>query len=593
MNHVAEQGRLFASRASETLVTVRMRVAQAGERIPLLLVASIALTVVVVLLLVVAQISFQVQDALGNKTYSLVNFRVLYTDSFAARALTNTAIFAAVSMFVTFGFAIPIAWLAERTTLPGRDLVFPLLTITLLLPSFFTGMGWVFLFHERIGIVNKFLVDLLPIERSPLNIVSLVGMGWVEGIALVPVGFIMLAASFRAMDPALEESARVHGVSFLSRMRRITLPLMTPGILAAAIYVLAITMAAFDIPAVIGMSNRIYTFSTFVWTSANSTTGSRPEYGVIGASSAVMLVIGLVLTWRYMVVLGQSHRYAVVRGKDYRACLVDLGWWAIPAWALIGAVIAMTTVLPLLALVWVSFTPYMQVPSAAAFQTLTLDNFRNVPWGIFMTGLRNSAILFFSVPTICVILGLAISWVVVRSKWRIGRLFDVVAFLPHVIPHLIFAVGAYLLVIFWLPPRFGLFERSIGIIILVYVVTRISFITRMFNSGLVQIHEELDEAGYVAGLGPMGVIRKVLVPLLSATILYSWLWSALLTLRELTMAAFLSSRDNQTLPVVVFGLWQDGRFHQAAAAFLAFIAVLAPLILLYFVIGRGHIRAPE
>ena len=593
VNHVAEEGHLFASRASQTRVTVRTRIAQLGERIPLLLLASIALTAVVVLLLVVAQISFQVQDSLGNKTYSLANFRVLYTDSFAARALTNTAVFAAVSMLVTFGFAIPIAWLAERTTLPGRGLIFPLLTITLLLPGFFTGMGWIFLLHERIGIINRLLVDFLSLERSPINIVSVVGMGWVEGIALVPVGFIMIAASFRAMDPVLEESARVHGVSFLSRMRRITLPLMTPSILAAAIYVLGITMAAFDIPAVIGLNNRIYTFSTFVWTSANSTTGAPSEYGVIGASSAVMLVIGLFLTWRYMVVLGQSHRYAVVRGKDYQATLIDLGWWAILAWVLIGSVIAMTTVLPLLALAWVSFIPYMQVPSAAAFQTLTLDNFRAVPWGTFMTGLRNSAILFFSVPTISIILGLAISWIVVRSRWRVGRAFDVVAFLPHVIPHLIFAVGAYLLVIFWLPPRWGLFERSIGIIMIVYIVTRISFVTRMFNSGLVQIHEELDEAGYVAGLGPAGVIRKILAPLLSATILYTWLWSALLTLRELTVAAFLSSRDNQTLPVVVFGLWRDGRFQQAAAAFLAFIAVLTPLILLYFVIGRGHIRPPD
>jgi ABC-type Fe3+ transport system permease subunit len=59
------------------------------------------------------------------------------------------------------------------------------------------------------------------------------------------------------------------------------------------------------------------------------------------------------------------------------------------------------------------------------------------------------------------------------------------------------------------------------------------------------------------------------------------------------MAAFLSSRDNQTLPVVIFGLWQDGRFHQAATVFLAFVAVLTPLILLYFMIGRRHIRAPE
>ena len=82
------------------------------------------------------------------------------------------------------------------------------------------------------------------------------------------------------------------------------------------------------------------------------------------------------------------------------------------------------------------------------------------------------------------------------------------------IPNLIFAVGAFLLAIVWFPAQWGLFERGIGIIILVYVVTRISFATRMLNSGLVQIHEELDEAGYVAGLGTAwAFMRKILIPL--------------------------------------------------------------------------------
>ncbi|MCY4439312.1 MAG: ABC transporter permease subunit, partial [Deltaproteobacteria bacterium] len=243
----------------------------------------------------------------------------------------------------------------------------------------------------------------------------------------------------------------------------------------------------------------------------------------------------------------------------------------------------------LLALTWVSLIPFLQVPSAAAFGTVSLDNFRAVPWANLMTGLRNSVILLLAVPTLSLVAGMAISWLVIRSNWRMARTLDVLAFLPHVIPNLIFAVGAFLLAIVWFPAHWGLFERGIGIIILVYVVTRISFATRMLNSGLVQIHEELDEAGYVAGLGPMGVIRKILVPLLSPTLLYSWLWMALLAFRELTMAAFLASRDNLTLPVIIWSMWTAGRLNQAAAVALVFVGLMTPLIVLYYVFGRRHI----
>ena len=331
MYHAEERGgEGMGGNAGEALAASRSRLVQAAERVPLPLIAFVTLGLVVVFLVVIVQVSFQVEDDAGT-VYGVENFRQLYTDPFTAKAFLNTAVFAGVALLVAFAFAIPIAWLAERTTLPGRGLVFPLLTVTLLVPSFFTAMGWVILFHPRIGIANKALVQLLPIEQSPFNVISLVGMGWVEGIALVPLAFIMIAASFRAMDPALEESARVHGISFFTRLRRITLPLLTPGILGAVLYVAAITIAAFDIPAVIGLSNRIHTFSTFVYTTALPIE-EVPNYGLIGASSAVMLLIGLLLTWRYMIVIGESHRYAVVRGKDYRANL-RWTWVAGPCWA--------------------------------------------------------------------------------------------------------------------------------------------------------------------------------------------------------------------------------------------------------------------
>ena len=81
-------------------------------------------------------------------------------------------------------------------------------------------------------------------------------MGWVQGLNLAPIGFIMTASVLRAVDPTLEESAHISGAPLSAIMRRITLPLAWPGILAAGIYVFTIGFAAFDVPAIIGWSNR-------------------------------------------------------------------------------------------------------------------------------------------------------------------------------------------------------------------------------------------------------------------------------------------------------------------------------------------------
>ena len=100
--------------------------------------------------------------------------------------------------------------------MPGKNLIYALVTIGALVPTFFTSMGWVFLLHPRIGIINKYLIELFGLEQAPFNIASLVGMGWVEGLGLSSIAFIMIVATYRSMDPALEEAARVHGLGNLA-----------------------------------------------------------------------------------------------------------------------------------------------------------------------------------------------------------------------------------------------------------------------------------------------------------------------------------------------------------------------------------------
>ena len=548
-------------------------------KVALLAIAGVPLLVVLVVLSVVLMIAFQNSS---HSTWTLQNFTELYTNAFAYKALLNTAGFAVISVLVSCFFAVPIAWALERTDLPGRNLVYTLMTVGVIIPAFFMAMGWLVLLHERMGIVNVWLKQWLPFHYSPLDIGGVWGMGWVSGLSLAPLAFIMIAASFRAMDPSLEEAAQIHGMNVFSRIRRITGPLAWPSVLGTGVYIFVIGLSSFDIPAVMGLGSRTFTFSTFVYSLALPT-NDLPNYGIVGASSALMLIIGLGVSFYYVRVIRRSHRFAVVTGRNYRPSLAALnrpqaaGWWCF-----IALLLGLKLVVPFLALVWISLTPFLQQPSQAALGFVSLNNFSNIPWEALLSSLKTTAILALTVPTVTCILGLAISWVVVRSGLKIASAVDIIAFLPHAVPSLIFAVGVLFISFFWLPEPINPYG-TVQILIITFVIIRLSFATRMYNSAFLQIHRELDEAGYVSGLGDLRVLWRILLPLLRPAIVISWLWMAILASRELTVAVILTtSTKNVTTPVFIWGLWQNGKLNESAAIALVFLAMLAPLIVAFF-----------
>jgi iron(III) transport system permease protein len=512
--------------------------------------------------------------------YSFTHYAAVFRDPFVYRVLANTLGMALVTLVVALGFGVPAAWLVERTDLPGKPAVLTLMTIGLLMPGFATAMGWLFLMHPRIGLLNAVAVQVLGFASPPFNIATVFGMGWVQGLNLAPLGFIMTAAVFRSIDPSFEESAQMSGAAFGKVMRRVTLPLAWPGILAAAIYIFTIGFAAFDVPAIIGWSNRIFTFSTYLVNELAPADG-LPEYGPAAALSSVMIVLAGLLSWWYARLQNQSHRYQVVTGKGYRPRIVALGRGAVWAWAFLGSYFVLSALLPALILVWTALLPYFQLPSRAAAAALSLANFGKVPWDIAFEGMRNTGILMVATPTLTLALAVAFSWVVVRSRLPGRSVFDFVAFLPHAIPSIIFGVGVLLFTLYAVQHVVQIYG-TLWILLIVYVIARLSYATRMTNGTLIQIHRELDEAATMSGVAGATILRRILVPLLAPTLIYAWLWTALITFRELTLAVLLTTRDNLTLPVVVWSIWQNGDFGKAAAISLVLIAMMTPLIALYW-----------
>ena len=180
--------------------------------------------------------------------------------------MTTTLIFAAITIAVSVPLGFIFAWFIERTDIPYKTVAMSLLSIGILFPTFLKAMGWVFLLHPRIGVINIFLMQLFGLSRPPLNIATVVGIGFVQGMTLTPLAYVMISAALRSMNPALVEAAGVHGVNQWRTLLRIELPLIWPALFSAIIWILTVAIAAFDVPGVIGMANNIFTFSLLLHT---------------------------------------------------------------------------------------------------------------------------------------------------------------------------------------------------------------------------------------------------------------------------------------------------------------------------------------
>ncbi len=543
------------------------------------------MALVAMFILVIIWVSVQ-SGTLGtaHSAYTLENYRDVLGDSAIYGVVWNTLWFALSTVFFALIIGLPIAWLTERTTIPWKPAIYVIMTLGLLIPGIFVAMGWTFIAHPRIGFINRWLVDLLELDNGPVNIATPLGMGFVQGLNLAPLAFILTTQMFRAMNPMLEEAARTAGMSAAATLRRVTIPLAGPAILAAVIYIFIVGIATFDVPAVIGLGNRVYLFSTYLFT-ITFPEDMEPRYGITGAVGVLMIVLALGLTAWYGRVLQRGNRYQVITGKGYRPKMLDLGRWNWAAWAMIGGYAVLSKVVPIGLVGFISFAPYVAPPSLEMWEQLSLQNFYNVNWELVWRGMKHTLILMFVVPILVLVCAFAISWLVVRTRSRGRYALEFGAFLPHTVPELLFAIGALLVALFVLRDYVPLYG-SVWLIALVYLVTRLPFATRALNGALLQIHKELEEAAYVSGLTMLRANRRVLLPLLRPTLMSVWMWTALLVYREVTVAVFLATESNITLTAVVWSYWAAAGMTEASVVTTLMILFFSPLLLMFWIFGR-------
>ena len=510
---------------------------------------------------------------------TLQNFVEVYADTATYEIVGNTLLFALGSVLVALFFAVPLSWLLMRTDIPFKKTFYVLLTVGILIPVFLRTIAWILLLSPRIGLLNKWLMAAFDLIGPPLSLYNIAGMAFIQGISFVPGAFFMLSAAYRAMDPSLEEAAYTAGVGKLTTFLRINIPLTLPAIAAVMVYLFMTGIAVFEVPAIIGLPARILVLSALIYTATSPPTG-LPEYGIAGAYGGIMLAAGLALAYFYVRLVKQGKKFTVITGRGYRPREISLGRWKWAAIAFVLLYLSIEVFIPFLVLLWTSFMPYLRLPSADALKALTLKNYLTIPDYAGARPFINTFILMIGVPTVAMFLSVLVSWTVVLNQVSFRGVLDTVAFLPHAIPSILIAVGmAYLSLAY--REYFPLYG-TIFIIMLAHVVSWIAYGTRTTNSVMIQIHRELEEAGKVAGASTPRVLWKIILPLIAAGIVNSWIWIGMLSYREVTMALTLYTRNNVVISTVVWQFWGSGWIPQVAA--------LGVILILFALVVVGSVR---
>ena len=298
--------------------------------------------------------------------WTLEHVQALFTDPVIyTRILPDTFIFVAGTVVVAFAIGFGLAWLVERTDLPGREIWFALILFPLLVPAPVLAIAWIFLMGPNAGWLNLAIRAALGLDGSgPINIFSMGGLILCQALASAPFIFLLLSATLRTMDPALEEASGASGASPLTTFGRVTLPVLLPGLLAPLILITLITAEQFELPLIIGLPAKINVFSYRIYFELNPLS-SLPNYGAAAALSLPFVVLGVLLLLVYNRLIKRADSFVTVTGKGYRQRRLPLGAWRWPALILVSLYIALAAILPAAVLLWTSFFGYTLPTSAS------------------------------------------------------------------------------------------------------------------------------------------------------------------------------------------------------------------------------------
>jgi iron(III) transport system permease protein len=520
------------------------------------------------------------QTASAPAQFTLENFRTAYLSADNARLFLNSLQFATGAAVLALVVGTALAWMNERTNTPFKTLFFALAIIPLVIPGILFTVSWIMLASPKIGLINLALQKLTDSDVVFVNIYTMAGMIFVDGLHYSPMAFLLMTAAFRSMDPALEEQAAMSGASVPQVARRITLKLAWPAALGALLILFVRAIESFEVPALLGLPVGIHVYTSSIYQAIHQ---YPSQIGLAAAYAVTLLLITSLGIYAQSRLSGQGARYSTVTGKGFRPRTIDLGKWRYLTAAIFILYFVVIVLLPFLVLLWSSTQKFYSAPSWAALGRMSLDSYRAVlDYPQFATAVWNSLLLAGGTAATIMLVSAVISWIVVRTKMPGRWLLDNLASLPLVFPGLVLGLA---IMVCYLTIDIGVYG-TLWIMFIAYVTRFLPYGMRYGSASMLQIHKELEESAAMSGASWAMTFRRVVLPLLKPGLLAGFIYVMIVSIRELSSSILLYSPGTEVVSIMIWELWQNGQYVELSALGVMLIVALFLMVLLAQLVGR-------
>jgi len=512
-------------------------------------------------------------DARPPTAYGLGNFEALPQYS-EIMLNTLTVSLAATVMALLFGFVT--AWILSRTNVPGRRTLEQLMAVPYYMTPLLGAFAWSLLGAPESGFVNQ-VWRALGGTDALINLVTPFGIAWVMALFEGSVAFVMIGAVMKSMDPALEEASQVIGASRLRTMLRVTLPLVAPGVLGAAILVFAEMLGSFSAALVLGNPDRFYVVTTAMYQLVSQYPPRIPLAAAMGVSLFAVMFLMLFLYRR--LIAGRS--YVTISGKAFRPRVMDVGRLRWVLFAVCIFYVLLSVALPLMTLAFASVQKIAVAFPAAS--NWTLANYQTAfTMNAVRAALGNSLLLGVATASIGVVLMGLISWLIYRSRLPGSGFIEYLVMFPQAVPRLVFAFGMMWAWIVFPIPIYG----TLWLLLIAYLTVFLPLGVRTISGVMLQIDKSLEECAQMCGAPWAYRIRTVTMPLLRPGLLAAWLLLFIASVRELGASILLMGPNAKVVTPTIVESWFATSAELTAAMALIQTLVIAIAMVVFLALTR-------
>lgn len=524
--------------------------------------------------------SFNIAPPSKAAAYGIDNWIRAFSDPGTLSALWMSFLLSLTYLIPGMILSIAIAWLIARTDMPGRGLIEFLCWFAYFVPDFPLVLAWILLLDPNFGFLNT-AAKTLPFVDGPLfNPYSFWGIVWVH-LSTGGVWFkvMLLTPIFRRVGATLEEAARVAGANYFTVLRRVSLPVILPAILAVAALSFIRGLESFNTELLLGTPVGIYVYATRIY---DYTRHEPAAYGEATALGSVFLVVLAILAYFYHRRL-KGKKFTVVTGQGYSTLRIKLGKWKYVAFGGCIAYIAVMMFLPLAFLMLGSvMRRYGFFHLRDPFSLLHWQNLFGDP--IFFGALKNSLIIAVITATAAVALYSTVGYLLVSRKVKSAPALELLTWMPWVVPGILMSLG--LLWMFLATPLRSVLYGSVWGIALALVIKESPVCTQAFKAAFLQLGPDLEEAARVSGASWFYMYRRVLAPLvapIAATVGFISFGNAL---TSISTPVLLYSPQSRPLAILLMEYSFSGEVERAAALGLLITAMVSVMML----VGRKFVR---